>query len=73
LPLILDDVLVNFDDDRSAAALRTFAEISKDVQVIFFTHHAHLLELAEKTLPQDTLFIQSLPENVDRFGRTETG
>jgi uncharacterized protein YhaN len=60
LPLILDDVLVNFDDERAAAALRTFAEVSKDVQVIFFTHHAHLLDLAEKTVDSHTLFIQRL-------------
>jgi uncharacterized protein YhaN len=50
LPFILDDILVNFDDVRSTAALQTLGELSKRTQVLFFTHHEHLIRLAEKCL-----------------------
>jgi len=60
MPLILDDVLVQFDDDRSLAALRAFATFSARTQVIFFTHHRHLAELARRELPRDVLFVHSL-------------
>jgi uncharacterized protein YhaN len=59
-PVILDDVLVNFDDDRATAALAELARLAGRTQVILFTHHAHLAELARATLPADALFIQQL-------------
>lgn len=46
MPLILDDILVNFDDERSRATLEVLAEISKKNQIIYFTHHRHILEIA---------------------------
>ena len=36
-PLVLDDALVRFDDDRLRAALEVLEEISKEKQVILFT------------------------------------
>lgn len=48
LPMVLDDVLVNFDQERSEAAtevLRDFAQ--KGYQVLLFTCHRHLAERAE--------------------------
>jgi hypothetical protein len=48
LPLLLDDVLVHFDDPRSAATLRTLARLSERVQVVLFTHHDHVLHLARE-------------------------
>jgi len=50
LPFIVDDILIQFDDARSAAALRVFSNLGKSRQVIFFTHHEHLLEIAAKDL-----------------------
>lgn len=60
LPFIVDDILVNFDDDRSAATLKILAELSEKTQVIFFTHHQHLVDLAQKVVPPDVLFVHSL-------------
>ena len=60
LPLILDDILIKFDDARSLAALELLAELSKQTQVIFFTHHQHLVGLAESALPRDELFVHTL-------------
>jgi uncharacterized protein YhaN len=51
LPFIVDDVLIQFDDARAEAALRIFSELSQQRQVIFFTHHEHLLDLAQHALP----------------------
>jgi uncharacterized protein YhaN len=59
-PVILDDILVNFDDDRAAAALTELGRLAQRTQVIFFTHHRHLADLASATLPAGTLFIQNL-------------
>ena len=46
MPFIVDDVLVDFDDQRAAAALQTLAELAEKTQVILFTHHARLVEQA---------------------------
>lgn len=50
LPFIVDDILIQFDDARAVAALQLLAQLSERTQVIFFTHHRHLVELAENHL-----------------------
>ncbi|MEN8808619.1 MAG: AAA family ATPase [Desulfobacterales bacterium] len=60
LPLILDDILIMFDDDRAVATLKVLAELSHKTQVIFFTHHRHLAELAEKTIDASELILHTL-------------
>ena len=60
LPFIVDDVLLHFDDDRSTAALRVLAEFSRRTQVLFFTHHDRLRELAERHLPAELLTVHRL-------------
>ena len=49
-PLILDDILIQFDNDRARAALKILHELSAKTQILFFTHHAHLVGLAKETL-----------------------
>jgi len=46
LPVIADDLFINFDDDRALAGLDALAELSSQTQVLFFTHHAHLKDMA---------------------------
>lgn len=46
LPLILDDGLVQFDDDRMAAMLEVLADVSGGMQVILFTHHKSVVDAA---------------------------
>lgn len=60
MPFIVDDILLNFDDQRAAAALRILADLAKKTQVLFFTHHRHHLELARQTLPGDRIWVQDL-------------
>jgi uncharacterized protein YhaN len=59
-PIILDDVLMAFDDQRAAAALRVLGDLSKKTQVLVFTHHAHHVELARQTLAGDALIVHTL-------------
>ena len=60
LPLILDDVLMAFDDDRAAAALKAFSALSEKTQIILFTHHRHVAQIARDTIPKDVLTVQEL-------------
>ncbi|MCK5524762.1 MAG: AAA family ATPase [Thiomargarita sp.] len=55
LPLILDDILINFDDDRSKVTLDILGELGQKTQILFFTHHTRLVELAQATVPKDYL------------------
>lgn len=47
MPFVVDDVLVQFDDDRSAATLRVLAEVASRTQVVLFTHHRQVKTCAE--------------------------
>jgi uncharacterized protein YhaN len=60
IPFVVDDLLINFDDDRAAAALKALAQLSERTQVLFFTHHQHLVDLAANTLDDDVLFKHQL-------------
>lgn len=50
LPFLADDLFVNFDDERSEAGFRILAQLAQKTQVLFFTHHAHLAEIARKVV-----------------------
>ena len=50
LPFLADDLFINFDDQRSAAGFKVLASLAQRCQVIFFTHHDHLAELALQSL-----------------------
>jgi chromosome segregation protein len=58
LPFIADDLLVHFDDTRAAAAIALLTELGSSTQVILFTHHDHIVALAER---QEGVAVQSLP------------
>jgi len=60
IPFIVDDILIKFDDDRAAAALKALAQLSTRTQVIFFTHHRHLVQLAEKKINPSVLIKHTL-------------
>ena len=46
LPFIGDDILASFDDERTARTLALLAEYGRRRQVIVFTHHRHVADLA---------------------------
>ena len=60
LPLVLDDVLIHFDEEGARAALSVLAELSTRVQILLFTHHRHNLDLAQAAAPSERLFVHEL-------------
>jgi uncharacterized protein YhaN len=46
LPVIVDDILIQFDDEAAAATFKVLADLSQRTQVLFLTHHEHLLDVA---------------------------
>ena len=50
LPFIADDLFINFDDERAAAGFRVLGQVAAKTQVLFFTHHQHLVDIARETL-----------------------
>jgi uncharacterized protein YhaN len=60
LPLIVDDVLIKFDDERALATLQTLVDFSRHAQVIMFTHHRHLVDLALEKIGPERIVVQEL-------------
>ena len=50
LPLIVDDILVNFDPQRAKTTIRLLNEVSKNNQIIMFTCHPNTVELCKKEI-----------------------
>ncbi len=50
LPFVADDLFINFDDNRAGAGFQVLGELAKKTQVLFFTHHQHLVDIARDTL-----------------------
>jgi uncharacterized protein YhaN len=51
-PFVADDIMETFDHFRAEEALRLFADMGRVGQVIYFTHHQHLAELAKAVCPE---------------------
>jgi chromosome segregation protein len=52
-PFIGDDLLASFDDARALATLRLLATAGQQRQIILFTHHQHIAELARSLTDQE--------------------
>ena len=50
LPFVADDLFINFDNDRAAAGFQLLEQLAQKTQVLFFTHHDHLVDIAKATL-----------------------
>jgi len=48
LPFIADDLFINYDDARSKAGLEVLAALSEQTQVIFLSHHDHLVPTVQE-------------------------
>ncbi len=46
IPLIVDDILLRSDDERSRAILDALADLSRKTQVLFFTHQSRHVDMA---------------------------
>lgn len=60
MPLVLDDVLMTSDDTRAAHMLQALAQFAAQHQVLVFTHHQHLLDIAARSLPANAVQVHRL-------------
>ena len=58
LPFVADDLFVNFDDDRTVAGLKVLHQLAEKCQVLVFTHHVHLVDLARSALGHGVSIIE---------------
>lgn len=56
LPFIADDLLESFDNPRAGETFRLLAEMSKQGQVIYLTHHEHLCDIARGVCPSVSIY-----------------
>ncbi|MEO7296255.1 MAG: AAA family ATPase [Candidatus Limnocylindria bacterium] len=47
LPVVMDDILVNFDGDRAARAVDAIRDLAERHQVLFFTCHERMVQLLD--------------------------
>ena len=47
MPFVVDDILIGFDDNRTRVCLEVLVELAASTQVLLFTHHRRVLELAD--------------------------
>jgi len=60
MPFIVDDILINFDDQRSKATLNALSNLAEKTQVILFTHHGQVFEDAKALTTNERVFIHQL-------------
>lgn len=63
IPFIVDDILVHFDDIRSKETLKILLELSKHTQIIFFTHHARLIDLMKENASDQMYQLMEINQN----------
>jgi len=52
LPIIMDDIFVNFDNHRLKAAISTIKELSDTHQILFFTCHPEISNLIRSSIKE---------------------
>ena len=66
-PLLADqsvnDILVNFDDQRAGATLKVLSELAQQTQIILFTHHQRVIEIAKAEFPVKPVLQSVLAQN----------
>lgn len=50
-PFVADDIFETFDDGRAEVTFKLLGEMAEKGQVIYFTHHQHLKEIADSAVP----------------------
>ena len=60
MPFIVDDILINFDDQRSQATIKALSKLGEKSQVILFTHHQKIVEVAGEPEFAGKVFIHKL-------------
>ena len=55
LPIVFDDILVNFDPKRFKAACEGIKELSETNQVLYFTCHPETVDMLSAIMPDSKL------------------
>jgi len=58
LPFVADDLFINFDVERARAGFEVLGAFAEKTQVLFFTHHTHLVDVARQVLGQGMSVIE---------------
>lgn len=66
IPLIVDDILVGFDDDRTESCLQILAKLVHHTQVLLFTHHHRVVQIARAVGDDHEVFIHTLDSDKPR-------
>lgn len=56
LPVVFDDIFVNFDPGRSRNTFKALRELCVTHQVLLFTCHPHLVKQVEEVVPEARIF-----------------
>ena len=51
LPVVMDDVLVNFDPPRLQQTIHVLRDIAESIQVVFLTCHDHMVDVVSEAIP----------------------
>ncbi len=62
-PFMVDDILVHFDDARSSKTLSVLSSLAHKTQILFFTHHRHLVDLALQIPEKNMVKVHELADN----------
>jgi len=60
MPFVVDDILIGFDDNRTKVCLEILAELAATTQVLLFTHHNRVIELAGEIKAKAGIYIHDL-------------
>ncbi len=60
MPFVVDDILIGFDDNRTRVCLEVLAKLAVSTQVLLFTHHRRVLELADAFEAKAGIFTHEL-------------
>lgn len=66
MPLVLDDVFMTSDDERAANMFKALEKFSAQCQVLVFTHHRHLTDIAQRSVQPDALRVRQLTPAFDQ-------
>jgi len=58
LPFIADDLFINYDVDRARAGIEALARLSETTQVIFLTHHEHLVPVVKSVFGESSNIVE---------------
>ncbi len=58
LPFIADDLFINFDDARAKAGLEALVKLSEKTQIIFLSHHDHLVSIVQAVFGKEVNIVR---------------